>query len=348
MQHSFLEALEKSGSLGIKRGLIPRYICLRDEKTSLVACAPAMLKYGTRREFGAEHKWLKRGIDAGLFKWPKIQLGVPFFRTPGPRLLVKNNWEKKQIYDAFLKSIKKWAFEGCGTQVFNVMHCSNLEMKESVQDDCVISTEAHSVWTNNSYVDFDAYISSLAHDKRYLIINERQKMMNSGLSYKRFNLCEADDLLVESFYSGYVKVCNAHGNLPWLTFDFFKELKKTNSSQVFLIVAFKGETYVAGTLFFNDKNTLYAQIYSSLEYIKGLALELTCYIPIELAINGEYKFLDGGVPAHHKNIRGYKNISIYNLHYFDEEILKQYAFDVISNSKLNDQKLHQDELSYPI
>lgn len=67
VQHSFLNALEASGSIGKQRGVQPCYATLYDQQDVMVACAPGMLKWGAIREYGPEIQWLKKGLEAGCF-----------------------------------------------------------------------------------------------------------------------------------------------------------------------------------------------------------------------------------------------------------------------------------------
>lgn len=122
VRYEFLSALESSGALGSISGVIPKYALLYDTCNQLIACAPAMLKWGTLREYGPERNWLKAGEEQGLFKWPKFQLGVPFFPMQGPRILIWNEVPKREIQNFFLQALIKLWSENSDFAAFNVMH----------------------------------------------------------------------------------------------------------------------------------------------------------------------------------------------------------------------------------
>ena len=88
LSHSFLRALEDSGSVGRGSGWLPQYLLAEIEDGTLVGALPMFLKSHSQGEYVFDHGWASAFERAGGSYYPKLQVAAPFTPVPGRRLLV--------------------------------------------------------------------------------------------------------------------------------------------------------------------------------------------------------------------------------------------------------------------
>ncbi|KAL4438253.1 hypothetical protein ABPG77_010614 [Micractinium sp. CCAP 211/92] len=109
--HSFLHALESSGSAVRDEGWLPQHVLVRGGSTGeLLGCCPMYLKGHSYGEYVFDQSW----ADAyhRMFRkpyYPKLLVGVPFTPVPGPRLLVKPGPHGAAVRRALADSLKQVA-----------------------------------------------------------------------------------------------------------------------------------------------------------------------------------------------------------------------------------------------
>jgi len=325
VQHAFLKALETSGALGPTRGVLPKYVLLMDSMHGLVACAPAMLKWGNKREFGPEIRWLNAGAAAGCFAWPKFQVGVPFFPVMGPKLLVQAGLPQAVLQRTLLQALQGLEARADGMGVFNVMHIDAELAKRCQASGALISHESHSMWINPGYSSYADFIAELPNRKRYQWRKERQIVNANGLTFRVLKGREITDRVLLDYYEGHRRVCARHGGTPWLPADTYRAIVAAMPDVVILMGYFAGSHFVAGSLKLLQDRVLYALQWSELEQLSGVALDMICHRPIEYAIEHGFERMDSGLAAAHKQHRGWQTVSVYHAHWFYSEMLKALA-----------------------
>lgn len=325
VQHAFLQALEESGAVGPKRGVLPRYVLVYDEADNLLACVPGMLKWGTLREYGPEAIWLKQGLAEGCFSWPKFQLGVPFFPTMGPRIL-RHSAANKTLSDAVLLKVLRELGPSLGArQSFNVMY---VDADALAQHGALLSREYQSMWTNAGYIDLKDYLTKLPKQKRYEFLKERHCAEAQGLAFRCLHGLQITEQMLSNYYEGHRRVCERHGNYPWLPDDAYRRLVEALGDSACLFGYFDEQSrMVAGMLGVHDRaeRVLYLFQWSELEKRPGLALDLICRRPIDYAIAHGVCRIDSGLDAPHKALRGWQRYPVFNGHWFNDERLKLLA-----------------------
>ena len=184
VQHAFLMALEHSDLFSRERGVLPRYALVTNADRELVACAPAMLKWGTLREYGPEYNWLAKGLETDCFAWPKFQVGVPFFLVMGPKLLVRKGFSEPALQAALLRGLTQLAQREDHKSVFNVLHISEAAARHCHSQGSLIVSEWHATWTNTGYVDIQTYLAGLSKRRRYQFHLDRRTANSHGLESK--------------------------------------------------------------------------------------------------------------------------------------------------------------------
>jgi len=141
VRHAFFRALEDSGCLGLARGVMMRYVVLREPGGHIMACAPTMLKWGNKREFGPEIHWLKAGIEQGCFAWPKFQAGSPFYPLMGPKLLTHPDPNGQALRAKLIKLLMQLGMREDRRGAFNLMHITQEMAQECANMGALISHE---------------------------------------------------------------------------------------------------------------------------------------------------------------------------------------------------------------
>ena len=88
LSHSFLLALEDSGSASQRTGWLPLHLVV-EAGGELIGCAPMYLKSHSYGEYVFDWGWASAYERAGGTYYPKLQVSVPFTPVPGPRLLLR-------------------------------------------------------------------------------------------------------------------------------------------------------------------------------------------------------------------------------------------------------------------
>lgn len=327
VQHAFLKALETSGALGRSRGIEPRHALLRDSVHGLVACAPAMLKWGTLREHGPEHHWLRTGLDAGSFAWPKLQVGVPLFPVLGPKLLVRPDLPQGPLRTALLNGMLQMGQCEDRKSVFNVMHIAPTTAAFCKARGALVSAEWHSIWRNTGFADLAGYLASLPERKRYAFRKLRRTAESHGLVFKVLMGRELTDAVLADYYAGHCKVCERYRVRPWLPAATYAALAADLPEAAMLMGYFDGARFVAGSmkLHAQSEQTVYSLQWSETTKLDGVALDLICQRPIDYALSHGVSKLDSGLAAPHKTLRGWRPTPVFNAHWFYNDQLKSAA-----------------------
>jgi predicted N-acyltransferase len=331
-RHGFLKALEQSGTVGASRSVLPRYLGLRDPAGRLVACAPAMLKWGSKREFGPEIQWLRAGSRAACFAWPKLQVGTPFYPVMGPRLLTHPDYAAPALRTALVQCLQKLARQQTGLSVFNIMHTSPELAGQWAGTGALTSHEMRSVWYNPGHASFADFVASLPERKRHKISRERRRVQQLGLQFRALRGDEITPGLLAQYYEGYARVCARYGGKPWLPASMFEQLRLHLPESMLLLAAFDGAEYVAGVFCLHNSTTLFSQTWSAMRFYPDLCFEMICYWPMAYAIEHGLSCIDAGLAGKHKTIRCFLEEPVLNVHWFFNQQLKELAQAVLAAS----------------
>jgi hypothetical protein len=330
LQHAFFLALERSGSVGPAVGIAPKYLVLETRADGLVACAPAMLKTGTWREYGPEHGWLNAAAAAGWFAWPKFQVGIPLHPVAGPKLLVRPGMPVDVVHKTFVDVLQTIAKRWNLARVVNVMQVDAATAATLERHGAFISHEIRNIWRNPGHATFDAYLATLPARKRRQALVEGRRFRRLGLEVRTLHGHEITPPLVRDFYEGFRRVCTRHGSPVWLAEAMFHELVAVMPGAVVLEAAFDAGRFVAGGFGLRDGETLFRLPWSAVASTRDLMLELGCHRPKAYAIEHGLARIDAGVAAPHKTCRGYAEEPAFNAHWFLDDHLRGFAQAVMA------------------
>jgi predicted N-acyltransferase len=170
-------------------------------------------------------------------------------------------------------------------------------------------------WFNRGYVRFEDFLSTLTHDKRKKINQERRRLVEAGI---RFEWRAGSDLQEEDwrfFFRCYTRTYRLHHSTPYLTLDFFLRLGQALPRQVLLAIARRDGRPLAAALFLRGASTLYGRYWGALEFVPGLHFEACYYQAIEWSIEQGLERFEGGAQGEHKLARGLLPVRTWSAHW---------------------------------
>jgi uncharacterized protein len=306
--HRFLAALDASGSTGKGTGWQTRPLVLRDG--AAVAALPLYVKSHSQGEYIFDHGWAQALERAGGSYYPKLQVAVPFTPATGKRFLGDPKWR-----EALLETAISIADQN-GLSSLHFTFCTEEEAEALAGKYGLlhrITQQFH--WENNSYADFDGFLAALSSRKRKMIRKERETARASGLTIRSLTGAQIESQHWDAFWQFYQDTGARKWGTPYLTRSFFDEVQRTMRDDVLLVLAFDGETPVAGALNFIGRETLFGRYWGCRQEHPCLHFELCYYQAIEWAIANGLARVEAGAQGEHKLARGYLPTPVHSLHY---------------------------------
>jgi predicted N-acyltransferase len=327
MRHAYLAALHESGSACSETGWDAHFITLEVGDEMVAACA-VYVKSHSYGEYVFDWAWANAYQQHGLPYYPKAVVAVPFTPVPGARLLARD----AKARAALVRALVQW----CESQGLSSVHLL------FAQDDDVAASEAaglmlrHTVqfhWSNTQpgYADFDAFLATLAQDKRKKIRQERRKVADAGVTFRWAQGCDISVADWDFFYQCYERTYLEHGNAPYLNRDFFQRMADTMAENWVLFVAEREGRTVATSLIavcaqstetsgmkgleISLEKVAYGRYWGALERVDCLHFEACYYQPLQWCIEHGYQRFEGGAQGEHKMARALLPVKTTSAHW---------------------------------
>lgn len=316
ISYDFLDALEKSKSVGENTGWLPYHLAAI-RKNKLIGAVPLYLKSNSQGEYIFDYNWAHAFERAGGRYYPKLQISVPFTPVTGRRLLVSKN-APSNTASLLLKS----AIELCKKNKLSSLHttfCNKQEFELGQKLGMLgrVSQQFH--WLNNGYENFGDFLNELSSRKRKNINKERLKANNFGGEIEILTGSEIKKDHWNYFWKFYQDTGIKKWGTPYLTRQFFDQIHETMRSKILLILAKKEGNYIAGALNFIGSDTLFGRYWGCIEDYPFLHFEVCYYRAIEFAIAHGLKKVEAGAQGEHKLARGYVPTETFSLHWIAEK-----------------------------
>src|SRR5688500_2885984 len=312
----FLDALERSGSIGRRSGWMPLYLVCKEGARVLGALC-LYLKTDSYGEYIFDWEWARAYQQYGLSYYPKLVAAVPFTPATGPKLLVRHDLDvatRSRVAKALLQ-----AAEEMGTE-YRVSSSHALFLPEHELDEFKRGgfTVRHSLqfhWRNQGYETFSDYLGALSGKRRRQILRERRQLEGEGLEILHLT---GDTLLPEHatlMHRFYLATLDGKWGVPYLNRAFFDEVFRTMKDRTLLVLARHGAgSPVAGALFFLKDTSLFGRYWGAAEHVRNLHFELCYYQAIDFAIERGFELLEAGAQGEHKLARGFLPSLTYSAH----------------------------------
>ena len=318
VSHTFLSALEESGSCTSQTGWLPQHLVLEELGGSVLGTMPLYLKNHSQGEYVFDHGWAQAFENAGGSYYPKLQASIPFTPATGPRLLIAPGDGVEEKMRLLLQAAVQIA-EKYKVSSLHFTFPTDREWKLMGEAGLLQRTGEQFHWSNDGYKTFDDFLATLTSRKRKSIKRERRKALESGVSLEILSGAELQKEHWDSFYDFYINTGNKKWGTPYLTRSFFNIIHERMADQIVLIMVQNNGRYIAGALNFLGKDTLYGRHWGCIEEHDCLHFEVCYYQAIEFAINNGLKFVEAGAQGSHKVHRGYLPKLTYSAHWIRNE-----------------------------
>lgn len=309
LSHEFLCALHDSGCASPATGWRPCFPTLW-RGGDLLAAMPLYLKSHSFGEYVFDWAWAEAYRRHGLRYYPKLLCAVPFTPATGPRLLAPQGQMRQRLLDAALALANEMRVSS-----LHVLFARDAEMGDWERAGLRVRHGVQFQWFNRGYIRFEDFLSTLTHDKRKKIHQERRRLVEAGI---RFEWRAGSDLQEEDwrfFFRCYTRTYRLHHSTPYLTLDFFLRLGQALPRQVLLAIARRDGRPLAAALFLRSASTLYGRYWGALEFVPGLHFEACYYQAIEWSIEQGLERFEGGAQGEHKLARGLLPVRTWSAHW---------------------------------
>ena len=330
--HAFLNAIEESGSASRETGWLPSHILVEDDTGRLAGCMPCYLKSHSRGEYVFDQGWADAYMRAGGRYYPKLQASVPFTPVTGRRLLVREGPGRAETEMLLLKG---------GVALTEKLDLASLHVTFLTSDEWRLAgtlgylqrTDQQFHWRNEGYDNFDAFLAALSSRKRKAIRKERREAIEAGIEIEWVTGSDLTEAHWDAFFEFYMDTGARKWGAPYLNRRCFSVLGETMADQILLVLAKRGDRYIAGALNFIGPDTLYGRYWGAIEDHPCLHFEICYYQAIDFAIAHKLSSVEAGAQGAHKLARGYLPVETYSAHYIADPGLRRAVADFLRRER---------------
>ncbi|MGE0768853.1 MAG: GNAT family N-acetyltransferase [Hyphomicrobiaceae bacterium] len=313
ISHAFLRALEDADTVNRRTGWVPQHLAL-EERGLVTGVMPLYVKGHSKGEYIFDYGWADAFERAGGSYYPKLQCAVPFTPVPGRRLLAGNDEghteRERMLLAAAIELAKRHSLSSV-----HITFCTEDQWALAGDAGLLQRTDKQFHWHNQGYKTFDDFLSTLSSRKRKTIRRERAQAIESGLVIERITGSDITEAHWDAFFRFYMDTGGRKWGRPYLNRAFFSELGRSMPDRCLLIMARRGERYVAGALNLAGSDCLYGRYWGATEHLPFLHFEVCYYQAIEHAIERGLPRVEAGAQGEHKLARGYMPTPTYSVHW---------------------------------
>jgi len=314
LSHEFLSALEDSGSTGSKTGWFPWHAAVRDGAGTIQAVVPLYEKTNSYGEYVFDHAWANALAPTGERYYPKLQVAVPFTPVPGPRLLRRPGVKLAPFAHGLVELCTEFKHSSV-----HVTFCSEEEWHDFGRIGWLQRTGMQFHWHNQGWNHFEDFLAALNSRKRKSINRERREAQATGLRFATLRGADIKPKDWDAFYKFYQSTIDRKWGSAYLRRGFFPLISERLGDRVVLMLAYDGDTPVAGALNLLGSDTLYGRNWGSRGDYPFLHFELCYYRAIDFALEHKLAKVQAGAQGEHKIQRGYLPVRTYSAHWIAHE-----------------------------
>ncbi len=307
LRHEFFSALHETGCASARTGWAPRFITLWDGDR-LCGALPLYLKSHSYGEYVFDWAWADAYERSGLAYYPKLLAAIPFSPVSGARLLAADRAARDRLVRAALELARE-------VSSLHVLFPSEEEARELAAAGLMLRRGVQFHWSNPGYASFEAFLATLTHDKRKKIRQERRKVREAGVAFRRKTGREITPADWKFFVRCYALTYRAHRSTPYLNLAFFTRLGETLPDNVLLVLAERDGRPVAAALDLYSPEALYGRYWGAVEHVPCLHFEACYYQGLEFCIERGIPAFEGGAQGEHKLARGFLPAPTWSAHW---------------------------------
>ena len=369
MRYAYLAALDASGSACPRTGWAPHFLMLERDGRLQAACV-VYAKSHSYGEYVFDWAWANAYAQHGLDYYPKAVVAVPFTPVPSTRLLAVDATARRALVKVLLAWCQEQhmtslhllfgepedmvACEQAGMMLRHTVqfHWKNVAPTLAAARTALPPEGAQFTLgrpggetgaptlaaapgddsVEGGFSSFDAFLATLAQDKRKKIRQERRKVQEAGVTFRCLEgkHIRPDDW--DFFYRCYERTYLEHGNAPYLTRDFFHRMATQLPDAWVMFIAERGGHPIATSLIAvrahstgatglnGSENTAheavaYGRYWGALERVDCLHFEACYYQPLEWCIAHNYQRFEGGAQGEHKMARALLPVKTSSAHW---------------------------------
>ena len=327
MRHEYLHALHHSGSATPTTGWTPQFMLLERDGELVAACA-LYSKPHSYGEYVFDWAWAKAYEDHRLNYYPKAVVAVPFTPVPGTRLMARLEADRLALVHALI--------DWCRAEKKSSLHLlfsSPADLQACEQAGLMLRHTVQFHWTNSTpgFTDFEAFLATLAQEKRKKIRQERRKVADAGVHFRWSLGADISPRDWDFFYHCYERTYLEHGNAPYLSRNFFQRMADTMPEDWLLFVAERDGKPMASSLIAlnqqaatvanaasplsEEPKVAYGRYWGALERVDCLHFEACYYQPLAWCIAHGYQRFEGGAQGEHKMARALLPVKASSAHW---------------------------------
>ncbi|MBK1648140.1 GNAT family N-acetyltransferase [Rhabdochromatium marinum] len=322
LRHEFLAAMERHGCVGERFGWIPQHLALYDTHGTLVAAAPAYLKFNSYGEFVFDWSWADAYQRAGESYYPKLVIASPYTPATGPRLLTLPGPERESLARALIAGARQLA-DKLNLSGAHWLFGSAEELAWQEADGYLARLGCQFHWHNQGYADFTQLLEQFTAEKRKKIKRERRRVTEAGVRLRRLRgdqVSEADWVL---FHGLYEDTFDKRGGLPTLSLAFFQDIAQSMGEQLLLVLADFRDQTVAAAFCLVGARTLYGRHWGCSADFHSLHFEACYYQGLEHCIHTGLTRFEPGAQGEHKLARGFLPTATWSAHWIADSRFRQ-------------------------
>ena len=331
VSHAFFAALESSQSACRDTGWAPRHLIAR-QRGRVVGIVPCYLKAHSLGEYVFDRGWADAYHRAGGRYYPKLQVSVPFTPATGPRLLIRGDADGERVSQALAEGLIALC-EGSRASSVHVTFARESEWRFLAQRGFLQRTDQQFHWHNAGYACFDDFLATLASRHRKAIRRERRDAVANGISIEWLRGTAITEQAWDAFFAFYMETGSRKWGRPYLTREFYREIGRTMSDQVLLVMARRNGRYIAGAINFIGGDTLFGRHWGAIEHHPFLHFEVCYYQAIDFAIAERLTRVEAGAQGEHKIARGYLPQTTYSAHYIADPALRRAVAEYLKQER---------------
>jgi hypothetical protein len=313
LSHAFLDALETSGSATAETGWQAQHLALAGDDGRLLGVVPLYLKSHSYGEYIFDWGWASAYEQAGGRYYPKLQCAVPFTPVTGRRVLLRPD-APASAGDALVAAMIELARRHKVSSL-HVTFPTEGEWQRLGAAGFLKRINQQFHWQNDGYGSFDDFLDALNARKRKQIRRERRDALASGIEIETLTGGAITPRHWDAFYRFYRSTTDRKWGDAYLTRGFFTLIGERIAERIVLILAKKGDRYVAGALNLRGSDTLYGRNWGCIGDFPFLHFEACYYRAIDFAIAHGLKRVEAGAQGPHKIQRGYLPMPVYSAHW---------------------------------
>ncbi len=295
----FLHSLHESGCASARAGWAPQYLTAWDGQ-NLAGAVPLYVKSHSYGEFVFDWAWADAYERNGLAYYPKLLAAVPFTPATGPRLLAADAGVRARLAKALLETAR-----GASVSSLHVLFPSGEDARLLREAGMMERSSVQFHWRNAGYATFEQFLGELSHDKRKKIRQERRRVADAGVTFRRATAREATEADWDFFTTCYRRTYREHRSTPYLNRAFFALLAQRMPDNVLLVIAELEGKRIAAALDLFAKDVLYGRYWGAVGFVPGLHFEACYYQGVEFCIERGIALFEGGAQGEHKHARGF-------------------------------------------